>query len=174
MAKNQKSKHKSETDQQQHQKEQESKQDKRNTDSDLLDKFEQLQQDLVNSQEREKRLLADYQNLIRRSEKERSKVAKFANRDLIEALLPVISNLDKAAEQSDNELLDMIAKQLWSVLDKVGLEKIEAEGKEFNVDTMEAVDKQGKGETVIKVVEPGYRLKGEVIQYAKVVLGESD
>lgn len=171
MAKNQKTKHKSETN---HQQQPESKQNKKKSDSDLLDKFEQLQQDLVKSQEREKRLLADYQNLIRRSEQERSKIAKFANRDLIEALLPVISNLDKAAQESDNELLDMVSKQLWSVLDKVGLERIEAEGEEFNVDTMEAVDKQGKGKMVIKVVEPGYRLKGEVIQYAKVVLGDLD
>ncbi len=171
MAKNQQNKHKLDTAQRQ---KQGSKQDKRKADPDLLDKFEQLQQDLVNSQEREKRLLADYQNLIRRSEKERSKVAKFANRDLIEALLPVIGNLDKAAEQSDNELLDMVAKQLWSVLNQVGLERIEAKGKEFNVETMDAVDKQGKGETVVEVIEPGYRLKGEVIQYAKVVLGNSD
>ncbi len=141
-------------------------------DDNLIKKFEQLKEELSTAQEKEKRALADYQNLLRRTEQERSRIAQFANRHLIQALLPVVENLDKAAEQSEDSGLNIVANQLWTVLQEAGLEKIEVKGKEFNVETMEAVSKQGEGNQVIEVIQPGYFLKGEVVQHAKVVLGE--
>lgn len=140
----------------------------------LIKKFEQLKEELSTAQEKERRALADYQNLLRRTEQERSRVAQFANKYLLQGLLPVVENLDKAAKQLNDSGLNIVVNQLWDVLKEVGLEKIEAEGKEFDVETMEAVGRKGEGDQVIDVIQAGYKLKGEVIQHAKVVLGESE
>lgn len=148
----------------------EEQQEKR-ADENLLNKFKQLQEELTTAQEKEKRALADYQNLLRRTEQERGRIARFANRQLIEKLLPVVDGLDKAAEQLQDSGLDIVANQLWSVLKEAGLEKIKPLGKEFDVETMEAVSRQGDENQVVDVAQEGYRLKGEVIQHAKVVLG---
>ncbi len=149
-------------------------QQQEHADESLLNKFEQLQEELSTAQEKEKRALADYQNLLRRTEQERSRIARFANRQLIEKLLPVIEGLDKAAEQLQDSGLDIVVNQLRSVLKEAGLEKIDPMGKEFDLETMEAVGRQGEGNQVVDVVQEGYRLKGEVIQHAKVVLGNPE
>lgn len=138
----------------------------------LIKKFEQLKEELSTAQEKEKRALADYQNLLRRTEQERSRVAQFANKYLIQGLLPVVENLDKAAKQLNDSGLSIVVNQFWEVLKEAGLEKIEAEGKEFDVETMEAVSRKGEGDQVVDVIQAGYKLKGEVIQHAKVVLGK--
>ncbi len=145
-----------------------------NQQQDLLDKLEQLKDKLTVAQEREKRSLADYQNLLRRTQQERSKMARFANKELIKALLPVVENLKKAADQIDDDGLQLVVNQLWSTLQNQGIERLNSLGQNFDIETMEAVDKQGEGQVVVAVVQPGYRLKGEVIQHAKVVLGSQD
>ena len=146
---------------------------KKLTQDKLLEQLEKIQVQLGQAQEKEKRSLADYQNLLRRTNEERAKIAKFANKDLIQALLPVAENLDRATTQFADEGLSLIVKQLWQVLAEFGVEKIEADGQKFDVETMEAIDANGKGDIVTAVIQHGYKLKGEVIQHAKVVLGKS-
>ena len=65
----------------------------------LLEKFQGLKRKLAAAQEREKRSLADYQNLLRRTRQERTKAVKLANQGLITELLPALENLDRAAQQ---------------------------------------------------------------------------
>lgn len=137
----------------------------------LLEKFQGLKRKLAAAQEREKRSLADYQNLLRRTRQERTKAVKLANQGLITELLPALENLDRAAQQIEDEGLELVVNQLWNILDRFGLEKIEAKGKQFDVETMEVVDQRGEGDQVIEVINNGYRLKDKVIQHAKVVLG---
>jgi molecular chaperone GrpE len=130
------------------------------------------QDDLLHqAQEREKRALADYQNLVRRNQEERSRLLKFANKELIESLMQPISHLSIAAQQIKDKGLDMVVQDFRKVLEEAGLEEINPEGEAFDIETMEVIDKEGKGETVIKVVKPGYKLNGEVIQHAKVIVG---
>ena len=138
----------------------------------LRAQLEQIQAQLNHAQEKERRSLADYQNLLRRTNEERVRIAKFANKDLIQALLPVAENLDRATVQFADEGLSLVVKQLWQVLAEFGVEIIEVEGKKFDVDAMEAVDANGESDVVTAVIQPGYKLKGEVIQHAKVVLGK--
>ncbi len=137
----------------------------------LVSQFEELKDRLTHAQEREKRALADYQNLLRRTKKERSKAARMANKDLIVSLLPAVDSLDRAANEIDNQGLDIVIDQLWEVLREFGLEEIDVQDKPFNVETMEVVDKRGEGEIVTEIVQKGFRLKGDVIQHAKVILG---
>lgn len=134
-------------------------------------KVEELHQQLLAAQEREKRSLADYQNLQRRTQAERVHLIRFASKELVQALLPVLENLENASMQIKDQGLDMVLSQLQQVLQQAGLEKIEVMGKEFDLNTMEAVDTNGKGEQVLSVIKNGYRFKGEVIQHAQVILG---
>ena len=123
------------------------------------------------AEEREKRALADYQNLVRRSQAERLQVMKLAGVEFASVLLAPLDNLNRAASQLNDPGLNLVISQFNQTLAQVGLEEIKVLGQKFDVNTMEAVETQGGGEKVIGVVTKGYRLNGEVIAHAKVVLG---
>ncbi|MBT3249616.1 MAG: nucleotide exchange factor GrpE [Candidatus Pacebacteria bacterium] len=130
----------------------------------------ELQHLLTESIEREKRVLADYQNLVKRNQEERVKFLQLANKSLVETLLSPLEHLSMAAEQLDDQGLNMVIRDFWQVLEEAGLEEIYPKGKNFDLETMEVVDKEGEGEEVTKVVKRGYQLNGQVIQHAKVVV----
>ena len=129
-----------------------------------------LQKQLADSLEREKRALADYQNLVKRNQEDRLKLIRLANKDLIETLLTPLEHLNLAAEQLDDQGLNMVVRDFWQVLEEAGLEEIYPKGEKFDLATMEVVEKKGEGDRVSKVVRRGYRLNGQVIQHAKVIV----
>ena len=138
----------------------------------------QLQTDLVTARaqilaatEREKRALADYQNLISRSHAERLQVMKLAGAEFASVLLTPLDHLGRAAAQIQDKGLNMVVSQFEAALKQAGLEEIPVMGQKFDVNTMEVVDTKAKGEKVTEIVTKGYKLNGEVIQHAKVVLG---
>lgn len=133
-------------------------------------KIQELQLLLSASLEREKRALADYQNLQRRSMEERMAFIKMANKDLCQVLLQPLEHLSMAATNIKDRGLNMVVEQFWKELKEFGLEELEVLGQKFDLNTMEVVDKKGDGEKVIEVVRKGYKLNGEVIQHAQVVL----
>lgn len=136
----------------------------------LTAKVQALELALSQCQERERRALADYQNLLRQSQNQRASLIKLANADLLLAILEPLEHLSVAKEQLQDEALNMIVKQIWKRLNEMGLEEIEVLNKKFDVETMEAVEKKGDGEKVVEVLRKGYRLNGEIIQHAQVVL----
>jgi molecular chaperone GrpE len=131
----------------------------------------QAQAEQTAATEREKRALADYQNLVRRSQEDRLRVAKLAGAEVVGALLEPLDHLGLAATQLKDKGLDMVVGEFWQVLGEIGLAEIPVMGLPFDLSTMEAVERTGKGEKVTQVVKKGYTLNGEVIQHAKVVLG---
>ncbi len=116
------------------------------------------------------RALADYQNLVRRQQDDRQKLARLANLDFITSLLEPLEHLQLASAQLNDKGLQMIIVQLTEKLKAQGLETINPVGQLFDVTTMEAVDSQGEGKTVGNVVKIGWRLNDQVIQHAKVGL----
>jgi molecular chaperone GrpE len=136
----------------------------------LTAKVQALELALSQCQERERRALADYQNLLRQSQNQRAHLIKLANADLLLAILEPLEHLSVANEQLQDEALNMIVKQIWKRLNDMGLEEIEVLNKKFDVEIMEAIEKKGDGEKVVKVLRKGYRLNGEIIQHAQVVL----
>jgi len=133
-------------------------------------KIQELQLLLNASLEREKRALADYQNLQRRSMEERVAFIKMANKDFCQVLLQPLEHLSMAAANLKDQGLNMVVDQFWKELHEFGLEELEVVGQKFDLNTMEVVDKQGDGEKVTKIVRKGYKLNGEVIQHAQVIL----
>lgn len=125
---------------------------------------------LVEAKRREQLALADYQNLVRRTNEERGRVARLAARNFVDGMLQPLSHLTLASQQLNDAGLTMVITQLWQSLEENGLKKIDALGKEFDVHTMEAVEKGEHGQKVLKIVRDGYVLNDEVIQHAKVIL----
>lgn len=139
--------------------------------SSLRQKLQVAQENFAQAQEREKRLLADYQNLQRHTREERTALIKMANKDFCLELLQPLEHLNLATTQLNDPGLNMVTEQLWKKLAEMGLEIIPVLNKKFDLETMEVVDKQNKGEKVVKIVRNGYRLNGQVIQHAQVILG---
>lgn len=125
----------------------------------------------ADAQHKEQRAYADYQNLVRRTQEERAKLAKFASQQLIEDLLQPLEHLSMAADQLSDPGLDMVTSQLAQTLQQHGLEEIYPLGKPFDLETMEVVEQNGGDDIVSAVVKRGYKLHGKIIQHAKVVLG---
>ncbi|MCK4554410.1 nucleotide exchange factor GrpE [Candidatus Parcubacteria bacterium] len=126
--------------------------------------------------EKYKRALADYQNLVKQTAKEKQEFAKFANEQLLYEILPVYDNLRlalKHAKETPNNVnirdgVKYILKQFKDSLNNLGVEEIKTSGMKFDHNTMEAVE--GKGDKVKQEVRPGYKLNGKVIVVAKVIL----
>ena len=142
----------------------------------IEEKYELLKSEKEELDEKYKRALADYQNLVKQQAKEKQDFVKYANEHLLYEIIPVYDNLktsvehfkDDSNQSSWLEGIKYVVKQFADALKNVGLEEIETAGKEFDYNTMEAVE--GEGKKVKKEVKAGYKLNGKIIVPAKVIL----
>lgn len=130
------------------------------------------------------RLYSEFDNFKKRNARERIELTKTAGADIITALLSVLDDFDRAAkamEQSNDlegirEGIQLVHLKFKNLLIQKGLEEMKSIGEPFNSDFHEAItsipapDEKQKG-TVLDEVEKGYSLNGNVIRYAKVVVG---
>ncbi|MBD3365918.1 nucleotide exchange factor GrpE [candidate division WWE3 bacterium] len=137
-----------------------------------------LEKQLQEMENNWKRALADYKNLQRRTIKEKEDAVKFSNFVLASELIPVYDNLLMVEKHSEDQGLKMVVDQFWEVLKTTGIEKIEAGGKEFDENLMEAIEAQEvedetqKGK-VLEVLQNGYKFKDRVLKPVKVVVGKT-
>lgn len=130
------------------------------------------------------RLQAEWDNYRRRTAKERLELIDNAGRDILTGFLPVLDDCQRALQvlrESDSaaaaiEGTELIYNKLMGYLSQRGVERIEARGAAFDTDFHEAVaqfpvEEPAKKNTVIDVTQEGYTLNGNVIRYAKVVVG---
>ncbi len=136
-----------------------------------LKKLAEYEAKLNQARERELKALADYNNLVKRQASQQSQLAAMAARELIEKLISPLHHLQLAAEHLDDQGIKMVVDEFLKVLNAEGLEEINPLGQEFDERTMEAVEKDGKGLKVKKVLQRGYLYKGQVIKPAKVIVG---
>lgn len=146
---------------------------------------EQLQEELVKEKDKFLRLFAEFENYKKRTTKERIDLFKTANQEVLQAMLPVLDDFDRAWAQiskSQEEALvtgvQLIHDKLKSTLVSKGLEEVEVKaGDAFDADYAEAItqipapsdDLKGK---VVDVIEKGYKLGDKIIRYPKVVVGQ--
>ena len=146
---------------------------------------DQLKEELAQEKDKFLRLFAEFENYKRRTSKERVALFSTASQDVIQALLPVLDDFDRAileiSKHEESELskgVELIQNKLNTTLQQKGLSVIEVQkGDEFNADYHEAVtqipapseDLKGK---VIDVIEQGYKLGEKVIRFPKVVIGQ--
>ncbi len=119
-----------------------------------------------------KRALADYQNLQKRVSEEREKIVSFANAMLILRIIPILDNLQLMQKHSDDAGLKMTIKEFEKILQEEGVKEIEAEGKHFDPEKMEAIEKvEGEHGKVMGILQKGYIYKNKVLRPARVKVG---
>ena len=123
------------------------------------------------------RLMADFQNYKRRTEKEKNDIYAFANEKIVSELLNVIDNFERALDAGDSgdsfvEGMNLIFKQLQGVLEKAGVVEIEALGRDFDPNFHHAVLTEDSAEyesgKVTGVLQKGYLLNNKVIRPSMV------
>lgn len=130
-------------------------------------------EDKVNGLEDQlKRAVADYRNLENRNREEKLEFIKFANKNLIEQLLPAFDTLLLAEKYTEDNNLKITVKHILEVLKNAGIERVETVGKEYKADTMEAIEVVvGDKDKVIEETQPGFTLFGKVLRPARVKVG---
>ncbi len=128
------------------------------------------------------RLAADFQNYKKRVEKEKSDIYAYANEKIVVELLDVIDNFERALEHSNDnsdgfaEGMNMIFKQFKGVLEKSGVEEMNAIGEQFDPNFHHAVLTENSAEhesgQVTQVLQKGYLLNKKVIRPAMVKVAE--
>jgi len=127
--------------------------------------------------DRLRRAWAEFENARRRAERERSDFLQFASADLVRNLLPVLDDFERAlkTETVDKEYakgVELIYQRLFDTLKRMGLEPIETEGKLFDPNHHEAVQREqtadAPDQTILGELQRGYNFKGKLLRPAWV------
>ena len=147
--------------------------------ADELDAIE-TSDELEAEKDRYFRLLADYENFRRRTEKEKQAVYGDATAKCVEQLLPVVDNFERAVDApcQDEEYhkgMVMILDQFRGFLEKLGVSEIPALGAAFDPNVHQAIKKEDASEefpenTVCEVFQKGYMLKDRLIRPSMVAV----
>ena len=147
----------------------------------LEKKIEELESERDRYEEIAKKTKADFENYKKKQDERKERWQQQAKRDLTEDLISVIDNLERAlmAAEEDSSVVqgvEMVAEQLLDTLNKQGLERIEAEGKEFDPEHHNAVEtrEHEKEDIVLEQKRPGYKHGEKILRPAEVVVPEKD
>jgi molecular chaperone GrpE len=149
------------------------------------EKIKKLQAELDEAKDKHLRLIAEFDNFRRRNAKERIELVQTAGKDIIQSLLVVLDDVDRASKQLETttdlgvlkEGISLVFNKFRAIMQQKGLKEMEAKNLEFDADLHEAITEipapnakmVGK---VIDVVESGYYLNDKLIRHAKVVVGK--
>ena len=126
------------------------------------------------------RQMAEFDNFRKRTEKEKSAMYEIGAKDIIEKLLPVVDNFERGfssvtEEDKDDAFvtgMEMVYKQLMTMLEGVGVKPIETVGKEFNPDLHNAVmhveDEEVGDNVIVEEFQKGYTYRDSVVRYSMV------
>lgn len=132
-----------------------------------------LEQKISDLENNWKRALADYKNLEKRIAEDKGQLVFYIKKQTIEEFLPFLDNLEKIEEHIKDRGLELTLKEFRKTLTSMGMQEIEAEGKDFDHKTMEAVGTQkGEENKVLKTTQRGYLLNGKLLRPAKVIIGQ--
>lgn len=123
------------------------------------------------------RAQAEFQNLRKRTERERLELFEYASMEAVRVLLPVLDDFERAmkTESSDREYaagIELIYNRFYETLKKLGLEPLESKGKPFDPQLHHAVDmietSEAPDHTVLDEFQRGYNFKGRLLRPAMV------
>ena len=143
--------------------------------------IQKLKDDLDNTTDRLKRLMAEFDNYKKRSAKERDQLYNSLVADIITAFLPVMDNLEKAIMANTEDAnykqgMELVAKQFKDVLNRFGVQEIETTGKIFDPSLHEAVssvqDETKQSQEIVQEFRKGYKLGDKVIRHGMVVVNQ--
>ena len=142
----------------------------------LIAEIEKLKEEIKERDDKYLRMAAEYDNFRRRSREEKEATYENALADTVAELLPIVDNLERAANYDDGEKvkegLGMTLKAVSSVFSSMGIESVGAVGETFDPNLHNAVmhiedESFGEGE-IVDVFEKGYKKNKRVIRFAMV------
>ena len=151
----------------------------------LANMLAEAQQMVNEEKDRYLRLAAEFDNYRKRTLKEKAELIKNGGEKTLTAILPVLDDFERALKNMETseetkamkEGVELIFSKFNKVLSQEGLQKIETEGKEFDVDFHEAIalipapSEELKGK-ILDCVQTGYMLNDKVIRHAKVAVAQ--
>lgn len=142
----------------------------------LREKVSEIEKTLSEEKEKYLRMLAEYDNFRKRSQKEREGIYTDAVSDVVGQILPIADNLERAGMYSDGEKvaegLRLTMNALNACLSKLGVTAFGVPGDKFDPNLHNAImheedESKGDGE-IVEVFQPGYKRGDKIIRYAMV------
>jgi molecular chaperone GrpE len=129
------------------------------------------------------RLRAEFENYKKRMQKEKGDLMKFGNESLLQALLPVLDNLNRAVEHGKKanesssilEGVEMVQKEFLGILERFGVKPVEAVGEMFDPEKHEAIsheENEVDSNRIITSVQDGYFYHDRLLRPARVVVSK--
>ena len=152
----------------------------------VVDEVSQLKTEIENINNRYIRLAADFDNYRKRQAQERESLLKYGAEETLKKMIEALDNIDRAKKSVENiddvntvkESYDMVFKQIFDVLLKMGLEVIDTNEKEFDPNWHEAVMQTPTSDypenTIIAELQKGYKLGDKVLRPALVNVAVSE
>lgn len=147
-----------------------------NSDENVVDEVAVLKAELDKVNNQYLRLAADFDNYRKRQAQERESLLKYGAEESLKKMIEVLDNVDRAKKSVENvddantlkDSYDVVFKQIYDVLAKMGLESIDAVGQEFDPNFHEAVMQTPTSEqpenTIVAVMQKGYKLGDKVLR----------
>lgn len=148
-------------------------------------KVESLEKEAKETHDRLLRVSAEFENYKKRAAREMNDFRKFANESFVKAMLPVIDNLDRAIESSNNEKqadssmvegVNMTLKEILKVLEQFSVKRFDSIGNTFDPGFHQAVmqeETEGHDEnSVVKELQKGYMIHDRLLRPAMVVVSK--
>jgi molecular chaperone GrpE len=150
-----------------------------------IDRFQELENQLKDANDRYLRLVAEFDNFRKRTAKEKMELTKTAGEDIIKSLLDIVDDSERAAKQMETsddlslikEGINLVFNKLKNTLQARGLKAMESKDQEFDTELHEAITEIPaptealKGKVLDEVIK-GYYLNDKIIRHAKVVIGK--
>jgi molecular chaperone GrpE len=129
------------------------------------------------------RLLAEFDNFKKRTQKEKADLMKFGNESLLRSILPILDNLERAinhgkGSQNNSSLLEgleITLRQFLNTLERFGVKPLSARGEVFDPEKHEAVSQQESDQEpnrVISEIEKGYIYQDRLLRPARVIVSK--
>src|SRR6266571_3758698 len=139
----------------------------------VIKELEALKKQVEEFENNYRRALADYQNLQKRVQEEKSEWIRSGNKELILRILPVLDTLMLARQHVKDQGLEVSVQQFLDILKSEGVTKIETVGHEFDPHLMECVTTEdGEKNKVINEIRAGFMQYERVLRPAQVTVGK--
>ena len=146
---------------------------------DNQEELNKLKEEYNELDDRYKRMFAEFENYKKRSQKEKEGIYGMITGDVVATMLPVMDNLQKAAEAKSEDVgyqegVKLVYRQFAEGLKSLGLEEIETVGKRFDPEFHEAVSHiqdETKGEQeIVQEYRKGYKIGNKVVRHSMVIV----
>lgn len=144
----------------------------------IEEELAEVQKERDEKEELAKKVKADFENYKKREEERKEEWQRQSQQKLAEELIEVMDNLERAilsAEENSTVVqgVKMVSDQLYETLKKKGLQRIDAEGEEFDPKMHKAVDtEEGDHNQVLRQKRKGYMFDDRVLREAEVIVGK--